>query len=210
MCWYVDGNWPEKMMACVCVLWKLYVHLFLLQEHGMTIWKLLWDDKTCLLHPYFHSVHTTGWTGFIGRHGVFTFSNVDFFKYIIRNIILSRHGQLGWWLVGFHAEVARLDGLRREVSWLVVICREVKLLLGVETSQCCVYVLFLFQGVPLSDRAAWVGQHVGPVLQLCAWGLAADKELSNGIIFTNLVIVEDGDHHQDFLGRKAVTELQLI
>lgn len=49
----------------------------------------------------------------LGRHGVFTFSNADFFKYIILNIIWSRHGQ---WLVGFHAEVAGLDGLRREVS----------------------------------------------------------------------------------------------
>lgn len=90
------------------------------------------------------------------------------------------------------------------------LCREVELLLGMEGSQCAVYVLFLLQGVPLSDGAAWVGQHVGPVLQLCARGLAADKDLSDGIVLTNLVIVKDSDHHKDFLGSKTDTALKLI
>lgn len=85
-----------------------------------------------------------------------------------------------------------------------------ELLLGMESSQRGVYVLFLFQGVPLSDRAAWVGQHVGPVLQLCARGLAANKDLSDGVILTNLVVVEDGDHHKDFLGSKTKTTLKVI
>lgn len=84
-----------------------------------------------------------------------------------------------------------------------------KLLLGEETSQRGVYVLFLFQGVPLSDRAAWVGQHVGPVLQLCARGLAADEDLSDGIVLTDLVVVKDGDHHKDFLGSKTKTAFKV-
>lgn len=67
--WYVDGNWPERMkMTCLCYECSMTpcANILLLQDHGMTIWKMLWDNKTCFLQPRFHSVYTTGWTRFWG------------------------------------------------------------------------------------------------------------------------------------------------
>lgn len=108
------------MMKMACVCYEGYMtpcaNFLLLQEHGMTVGKLLWDDKTCLLQPCFHAVCTIGWSGFWGNTEFSHSEMLTFSSTLFGNIIWSRHGQ---WLGGFHAVVAGLDGLRREVSWLV-------------------------------------------------------------------------------------------
>lgn len=107
-------------MKMACMHYESYLtpcaNIPLLQEHGMTIGKLLWDEKKRLLRPRFHSVYTTGWTVFWGDAEFSHSAMLTFSSTLFGNIIWSRHGQ---WLVGFHAVVAGLDGLWREVSWLV-------------------------------------------------------------------------------------------
>lgn len=76
------------------------------------------------------------------------------------------------------------------------------LLLGVQGCQRSINLLLGLQWMPLSDGAARVGQHVGPVLQLGARRLAAHPDLPDGVVFTNLVIIQHCDHSLDFLGNE--------
>lgn len=94
--------------------------------------------------------------------------------------------------VGCHALAGWL------VSWLVRLRCE-KLLLGIKGSQSTVDVFLRLEGMPLSDGAARVGQHVRPVLERCAWGFAANEDLPDGIVFSDLIVVEDRHRHKDFL-----------
>lgn len=59
--------------------------------------------------------------------------------------------------------------------------------------------------MPLGNGAARVSQHVGPMLQTEASRLAAHKDLSDGVILTDLVIIKHCDGHQDFLRRDNVS-----
>lgn len=105
--------------------------------------------------------------------------------------------------VGCHAVVGWL------VSWLVRLrCK--KLLLGIKGSQSAIDIFLRLEGMPLGDWAARVGQHVGPVLQRCAWGFAAYEDLSNGIVLADFVVVEDRHHHNDFLKQKNKEENHLL
>lgn len=93
-------------------------------------------------------------------------------------------------------------GCHAVAGWLVsglVRLRCEKLLLGIEGRQSAVDIFLWLEWMPLGDRAARVGQHVGPVFHACALGFAADEDLPNGIVLTDLVVVEDRHHHNDFL-----------
>lgn len=76
------------------------------------------------------------------------------------------------------------------------------LLLCSQRCQLAIDVLLWLQWMPLGDGAAWISQHVGPVLKTKASRLAAHEDLSNGVILTDLVIIKDCDRHQDFLRRE--------
>ncbi len=98
--------------------------------------------------------------------------------------------------VGCHAAAGGLVGWL--VSWLVRLRWET-LLLGIKGSQSTVDVFLRLEGMPLGDGAARVGQHVRPVLNRCARGFAADEDLPDGIVFADLIVIEDRHRHKDFL-----------
>lgn len=66
----------------------------------------------------------------------------------------------------------------------------------------CIHVLFRLQGVPLGNGAARVGQHIGPVPQLCAGGVVAHKDLADGFVLPQLVIIQHSDYNLHFLGEE--------
>lgn len=76
------------------------------------------------------------------------------------------------------------------------------LLLCSQGCQLTVDILLWLQWMPLGDGAARVGQHVGPVLQTQAGRLAANEDLSDGVVLTDLVVIKHCDRHQDFLRRE--------
>ena len=53
--------------------------------------------------------------------------------------------------------------------------------------------------MPLGDGAPRVGQHVGPMAELRARAVEAHEDLADGIVFADLVIVQNGDHDLHFL-----------
>lgn len=53
------------------------------------------------------------------------------------------------------------------------------------------------EGVPLGHGPARVGQHVCPVPQLVARGIAAQENLANGIIPADFIMVPHRNHHLD-------------
>lgn len=100
--------------------------------------------------------------------------------------------------VGCHAVAGWL------VSWLVRLRCE-KLLLGIKGSQSGVNVFLLLEGMPLGDGAAWVGQHVGPMLERRACGFAANEDLPDGVVLADLIVVEDRHRHNDFLKKNRTS-----
>lgn len=74
-----------------------------------------------------------------------------------------------------------------------------QLLLCGQRRQLTVDVLFGLQWMPLGDGATGVGQHVRPMLQTQAGCFATHKDLPDGIILSDLVVVKHSDGHQDFL-----------
>lgn len=65
--------------------------------------------------------------------------------------------------------------------------------------QLTIDVLLWLQWMPLGNGATRVSQHVRPVLQTQACCLTAHKDLPNGVILTNFVIIKHCDHDDDFL-----------
>lgn len=60
--------------------------------------------------------------------------------------------------------------------------------------------------MPLGDGSPGVGQHVGPVAQLRPRAVEAHKDLADGIVLADLVIVQNSYNNLHFLwseGRKA-------
>lgn len=76
------------------------------------------------------------------------------------------------------------------------------LLLCSQGCQLTINLLLRLQWMPLGNGSARVRQHVGPVFQTQASRLAAHEDLSDGVVFTNLVIIKHCDNHQDFLSRE--------
>lgn len=60
--------------------------------------------------------------------------------------------------------------------------------------------------MPLGDGPPGVGQHVRPVPQLCACGVAAHEDLAYGFVLAQLVVVQHSDHYLDFLQGKQRRE----
>lgn len=60
-------------------------------------------------------------------------------------------------------------------------------------------LLLHLESVPLGDGSPRVGQHVWPVSQLGAGAVVAHKDLADGIVLANLVIVQNSYHHLHFL-----------
>lgn len=63
----------------------------------------------------------------------------------------------------------------------------------------CIYFFLWLQRVPLGNGPPGVGQHVGPVPQLRAGGVAAREDLADGFVLPQLVIVQHRDDHLHFL-----------
>lgn len=84
--------------------------------------------------------------------------------------------------------------------WLKSTTRQVPngpcLFLGGELS---VHLLLRLQHVPLSDGSPGVGQHVGPVAQLRPRAVEAHKDLADGIVLADLVIVQNSYNNLHFL-----------
>lgn len=74
-------------------------------------------------------------------------------------------------------------------------------------SKSCIHLFFRFQGVPLGNGAARVGQHVRPVPELCACGIVANKDFSNSFILSQLVIIQNSNYNLHFLERSKKTEM---
>lgn len=71
--------------------------------------------------------------------------------------------------------------------------------------QLSVHLLLGLQDVPLSDGSPGVGQHVGPVAQLRPRAVEAHKDLADGIVLADLVIVQNSYNNLHFL-QKGKTE----
>lgn len=71
-----------------------------------------------------------------------------------------------------------------------------RLFLGGELS---VHFLLGLQHVPLGDGSPGVGQHVGPVAQLRPRAVEAHKDLADGIVLADLVIVQNSYNNLHFL-----------
>lgn len=76
------------------------------------------------------------------------------------------------------------------------------LLLCIQGRQLTINILLWLQWMPLGNGAARISQHVGPMLQTEAGCLTAHEDLSDSVIFTDLVVIEHCDRHQDFLRRQ--------
>jgi len=63
----------------------------------------------------------------------------------------------------------------------------------------CIYFFLGLQRVPLGNGPPGVGQHVGPVPQLRARGVAACEDLADGFVLPQLVVVQHRDDHLHFL-----------
>lgn len=63
----------------------------------------------------------------------------------------------------------------------------------------CVHVVFRFEHVPLSDGSPRIGQHVLPVPLLCPTAVHSHQDLPNGVVLTNLIIVQHGHYDLNFL-----------
>ena len=61
----------------------------------------------------------------------------------------------------------------------------------------------LLQRVPLGDGSARVGQHVAPVTQLRAGGVAAQHDAANGLRRADAVVVHARDDQRHFLSDKG-------
>lgn len=70
------------------------------------------------------------------------------------------------------------------------------LFLGGELS---VHLFLRLQHVPLGDGSPGVGQHVGPVTQLRPRAVEAHKDLADGIVLADLVIVQNSYNNLHFL-----------
>lgn len=55
--------------------------------------------------------------------------------------------------------------------------------------------------MPLGDGSPGVGQHVGPVAQLRPCAVEAHKDLADGIVLADLVIVQNSYNNLHFLQR---------
>lgn len=87
--------------------------------------------------------------------------------------------------------------LNEYISWWTELL--ISLFLCSQGRQLTIDVLLWLQRMPLGNGAARVSQHVRPVLQTQARCLTAHKDLPNGVILTDFVIIKHCDHNEDFL-----------
>lgn len=62
-----------------------------------------------------------------------------------------------------------------------------------------IHLLLHLQHVPLGDGSPGVGQHIRPVAQLRPRAVEAHKDLADGIVLADLVIVQNSYNNLNFL-----------
>ena len=64
----------------------------------------------------------------------------------------------------------------------------------------CLFVIVgRLESVPTGDGTSRCGQHVWPVTQLGAGSATTDNYFTNGVVWSNLIVVKNSNHHLDFL-----------
>lgn len=101
---------------------------------------------------------------------------------------LSLHYHFGWsselrFALDVHYQAGD-DSLQSEASFLF---------------QLCVHVFIRFERVPLSDGSPRTGQHVLPVPLLCPTAVHSHQDLPNGVVLTDLIVVQHGHDDLNFL-----------